>query len=202
MVLMPASHPPLLIEHRVNTLAHLRQVPPERGIEVDVRDYDGDLRLVHDPLQTGERLADLLAEYHHALLIFNVKCDGLEDRILALAAQHHIVDFFFLDVANPTLVKLAQRGERRVAIRFSEYEPLEFALAFAGQVDWVWVDCFTRLPLDPARYAALKAHFKLCLVSPEMQGHPRARISEFRAQLAAMPVDAVCTDFCEDWSNV
>jgi hypothetical protein len=199
---MPALRPPLLIEHRVNTVAHLRRVSPERGIEVDVRDYDGDLRLVHDPLQSGERLADLLAEYHHAFLIFNVKCDGLEDRILTLAAAHGITDFFFLDVANPTLVKLVRRGERRVAVRYSEYEPLAFALAFAGQAEWVWVDCFTRLPLDPATYSALTAHFKLCLVSPELQGHPRARIAEFRAQLAALPVDAVCTDFCEDWTDV
>ena len=29
----------LLVEHRVNTLAHLRRVPPEHGVEVDVRDY-------------------------------------------------------------------------------------------------------------------------------------------------------------------
>jgi hypothetical protein len=40
----------LLIEHRVNTLEKLASVPPHRGIEVDIRDYDGDLRLEHDPL--------------------------------------------------------------------------------------------------------------------------------------------------------
>ena len=52
---------PLLIEHRVNTVAHLRQVPPERGIEVDVRAEGGELILAHDPFQSGERLDDLLA---------------------------------------------------------------------------------------------------------------------------------------------
>ena len=189
----------LLIEHRVNTLAHLLRTPRDRGVEIDVRDYDGDLRLAHDPLQTGERLEDWLAGYAHALLIFNVKCDGLESRLLELAARHKVENFFFLDVANPTLVGLARRGERRVAVRFSEYEPIEFALAFAGQVDWVWIDCFTRLPLDAHAYARLRQHFKLCLVSPELQKHPRARIADFRAQLSALPVDAVCTDYCEDW---
>lgn len=189
----------LLIEHRVNTLEHLRRVPPERGIEVDVRDYDGDLRLVHDPLEGGERLEDLLAAYRHALVIFNVKCDGLEGRIAALAARHKVANYFFVDVANPTLVGLAQRGERRVAVRYSEYEPLEFALAFAGLVDWVWVDCFTRLPLQPDSYARLRQHFKLCLVSPELQRHPREQIAAYRAALADMPVEAVCSDYCEDW---
>lgn len=189
----------LLIEHRANTAAHLARVPRDRGVEIDVRDYDGDLRLVHDPLESGERLEDWLAGYAHALLIFNVKCDGLEGRLQALAARHGIEHYFFLDVANPTLVGLARRGERRVAVRYSEYEPIEFALAFAGRAEWCWVDCFTHLPLNPESYHRLKEHFKLCLVSPELQKHPRARIAAFRQQLVAMPVDAVCTDYCEDW---
>lgn len=190
----------LLVEHRVNTLAHLRRVPPEHGVEVDVRDYDGDLRLVHDPLLSGERLEDFLAAYHHALIIFNVKCDGLEGRILDLAAKHRMNDFFFLDVANPTLVTLARQGVRQAAVRYSEYEPVEFALAFAGKVDWVWIDCFTRLPLDTDTYSRLRAHFRLCLVSPELQQHPREMIGAFREQLRGMPLDAVCTDYCEDWT--
>jgi hypothetical protein len=189
----------LLIEHRVNTLEHLRRVPPERGVEVDVRDYDGDLRLVHDPLQGGERLADWLAACRHALVIFNVKCDGLEGRVAALAEQHGVRDYFFLDLANPTLVQLTQRGERRAAVRFSEHEPIEFALAFAGKAEWVWVDCFSRLPLDAETHRRLRAHFKICLVSPELQKHPRDWIGRFRRQLDGRPVDAVCSDYCDDW---
>lgn len=191
----------LLIEHRVNTLEHLQRVPPERGIEVDVRDYDGDLRLVHDPFQSGERLEDLLAAYRHALVIFNVKCDGLESRIMDLAAKYNIANYFFLDLANPTLVNLVRRGVRQVAVRYSEFEPLEFALAFAGQAEWVWVDCFTYLPLNREIYRRLHQHFKICLVSPELQKHPRDWIQAFRRQLHDMPIDAVCTDFCNEWSD-
>lgn len=189
----------LLIEHRVNTLEHLQRVPPERGIELDVRDYDGDLRLAHDPLQGGERLEDLLAAYRHALLIFNPKCDGLAERLIALAGQYQINNYFLLDLANPTLINLARRGARNIAVRYSEFEPIEFALAFAGQVDWVWVDCFTHLPLNPETYRRLHQYFKICLVSPELQQHPRHTIQEFRRQLRQMPVEAVCTDYCEDW---
>ena len=189
----------LLIEHRVNTLAQLQRIPVERGVEVDVRDYDGDLRLVHDPFLSGERLEDFLTAYRQALIIFNVKCDGLENRILELVAKYHVNNFFFLDVANPTLVSLVHRGVRQVAVRYSEFEPIEFALAFAGKVDWVWVDCFTRLPLEADVYQRLSTHFKLCLVSPELQKHPRALIHTFREQLRGMPIDAVCSDFCDDW---
>lgn len=189
----------LLIEHRVNTLAKLATVPTHYGIEVDIRDYDGDLRLVHDPLLSGERLEDLLRAYCHAFIIFNVKCDGLEDRIIELAERYGINDYFFLDVAAPTLIRLARRGVRRIAVRYSEYEPLESALALAGMVDWVWVDCFTRLPLDAHSYAQLSQHFKICLVSPEMQGFPRQTIQTYRQALQEMPIEAVCSDFCTDW---
>ena len=190
----------LLIDHRVNTLEQLREVPGDHGVEIDVRDYDGDLILAHDPLQGGERLDDYLRGCAHATVIFNVKCDGLEERILELAGRHGIADFFFLDVAGPTLVGLARRGERRVAVRYSEYEPIEFALAFAGRLDWVWVDCFTHLPLDRDSHRRLAEHFKICLVSPELQRHPRQTIQAYRGQLEGLPVDAVCTDFPEDWT--
>lgn len=189
----------LLIEHRVNTVEKLSAVPTHYGIEVDVRDYDGDLRLEHDPLLSGERLEDLLRAYRHAFLIFNVKCDGLESRILELAARYQIQNFFLLDVAPPTLIRLARQGLRHLAVRYSEYEPIEAALALAGQVEWVWVDCFTRLPLDQVSYEQLRRHFKICLVSPELQKFPRAMIQTFRRQLHQMPIDAVCSDFCQDW---
>ena len=99
------------------------------------------------------------------------------------------------------MVRLASGGERRIALRFSECEPVESALAFAGKVDWVWVDCFTRLPLDPASHALLRRHFRLCLVSPELQRHPPDALRAYREQLAATPVDAVCSDRCEEWTG-
>jgi hypothetical protein len=189
----------LLIEHRVNSLEKLATVPPHRGLEVDIRDYDGDLRLEHDPLLSGQRLEDLLQAYHHALIIFNVKCDGLEDRIMALAEKYRVSDYFFLDVAPPTLIRLARRGVRKAAVRYSEYEPIESALALAGKVDWVWVDCFTHLPLNQESYRRLHQNFKICLVSPELQKFPRQTIQDYRRQLREMPIEAVCTDFCGDW---
>ncbi|MGH2538759.1 MAG: hypothetical protein ACRDHL_15325 [Candidatus Promineifilaceae bacterium] len=190
----------LLIEHRVNTVEKLLSVPAERGVEVDVRELGGELRLAHDPYECGQRLEDLLRAYHHALIIFNVKCDGLEERILALAAEHEIEQFFFLDLAPATLIRLAQAGLRQAAVRFSEFEPVEAALELAGRVEWVWVDCFSRRPLDRADYQRLRPHFKLCLVSPELQGLPRAELAGWRRALAGMPIDAVCSDLCDEWA--
>lgn len=189
----------LLIEHRVNTVDHLHRVPRSHGVEVDVRDSGGHLTLSHDPFEAGERLEDYLRSYEHAFIVFNMKCDGLEADVLALARARGISDFFLLDVAAPSLVRLARSGERRIAVRFSEFEPVESAMALAGLVDWAWIDCFTRFPLDPERHALLRRHFRLCLVSPELQRHPRSEVRAYRDLLATTPVDAVCSDVCDDW---
>jgi hypothetical protein len=189
----------LLVEHKINTVERLRAVSPERGVEVDIRDYDGDLRLVHDPFLDGVRVEDFLAAYQHSLLIFNLKCDGLAEPVMELAEKYRIHNYFFLDLTNPTMINLVRRGFKKIAVRYSEYEPLEFALKYAGKVDWVWVDCFTRLPLDSESYRRLRENFKVCLVSPELQKHPRSAIQLYREQLHHMPIDAVCSDYCDDW---
>lgn len=190
----------LVIKHRVNSVEALHRVPTRHGVEIDIRDYDGHLVLTHDPFETGERLEDYLAHFQHALAIFNVKCDGLEESISNLAKQFGIENYFFLDLAQPTLVRLALGGERRLAVRYSEHEPIENALAFAGKADWVWVDCFTYLPLDAESHRQLAKDFKICLVSPELQRHPRHQIAKLRRRLEKIPVDAVCTDFPAEWS--
>jgi hypothetical protein len=82
-------------------------------------------------------------------------------------------------------------------VRVSEYESIDTALSLAGKVDWVWVDCFTRFPLDRAGWMRVKsAGFRLCLVSPELVGRPAAaEIHAQRVMFAEWGVepDAVCT---------
>lgn len=189
----------IIIEHRINTIEQLKKVPQHRGVEIDIRDYDGEMRLTHNPFTSGEILEDFLKHYNHKFIIFNVKCCGLESRILELAKKYNINDFFFLDVENPCLVNLSRNGMSKIAVRFSDFEDINFVLGFAGKVDWVWVDCFEKIPLDKATYEKLSKHFKLCLVSPEMQKHPESWIDDF--QKTGIPLDAVCTDLPEIWEK-
>lgn len=100
------------------------------------------------------------------------------------------------------LHSLSQNGERNVAVRFSEYEPVEAALRLAGRVNWVWADCFTQCPFDEASHRALKQHFKLCVVSPELHGRPIASITDFAAALKPYEVDAICTKVPEVWRQL
>ncbi len=190
----------ILIEHRVNTVAQLRQMPTEHGAEIDIRTFGTRLVLNHQPQQDGDSLDDFLGACRHGPLILNVKEDGLEDQILAKVDRLGIANAFFLDITIPTALRLARKAEKRFAIRFSEFEPLEYCLRFAGLAQWCWVDCFHSLPLDGETAALLRKHFKLCLVSPELEGHdPEVRIPEFKRQLAGISLDAVCTDFPQSW---
>ena len=191
----------LYIAHRINTLAQLAQVPRAFGVELDLRDHGDRLVLVHDPFKgdTGEDFETYLKSYQHGLMILNVKSERIEHRVLELIQQYGIKEYFFLDSSFPMMRLLVKQGESRIAVRFSEFEPVESALALAGQVEWAWIDCFTKNPLTPRTYEQLKVHFKLCIVSPELQGRPPETIAAYAEQLRAYPFDAVCTKKPELW---
>lgn len=193
------------IAHRRNTIEQLKATPAGLGVEVDIRSFGDRLIIHHDPFVDGEDFENWLSHYRHRFLILNVKEEGLEQRLLALMAARGIADFFFLDQSFPFLVKTARAGEKRCAVRVSEFEAMATAETLAGLVSWIWVDCFTRFPLTGADARRLQSlGFNLCLVSPELQGRPgAASIPEMRALLAREGVraDAVCTKLPELWSE-
>lgn len=158
------------IAHRVNTVEELKKVPEQYGVELDLRDsVGGGLYLSHDPFCSGESFEEYLKHYHHGMMIVNVKSERVEYRALELLKQHGIEDFFFLDSSFPMIYGLAQEGEHRIALRFSEYEGLETLEKCAGMAQWVWADCFRRFPLNEE--TAGKIHrmgYRICVVSPEL----------------------------------
>jgi hypothetical protein len=191
----------LYISHRINTAAQLAATPRQYGVELDLRDRGERLILQHDPFADGEDFDEYLRQYQHGLLILNIKSERIEPRVLDSIRAAGVKDYFFLDCSFPMIRWLVSRGERRIAVRFSEFEPIESALALAGQVQWVWVDCFSRMPLDDKSYAALKKHFKLCVVSPELQGRGVETIADYVHELVPYPVDAVCTKRPDLWQE-
>lgn len=195
-----------LIAHRRNKLAELQATDSKYGVEVDIRSEGPRLIIHHDPFVPGEPFEEWLDHYRHGTLILNVKEEGLEARLLALTAARGIEDFFFLDQSFPFLVKWSRNGERRCAVRVSEFESIDTALTLAGKVDWVWVDCFTRFALTGSEASRLQsAGFKLCLVSPELQG--RSAESEIPALAALLKergisAEAVCTKRPDIWESL
>jgi hypothetical protein len=193
------------IAHRRNTLAELSATPVRYGVEVDIRSVGDKLIMHHDPFVEGEPFEHWIAAYRHGTLILNVKEEGLEARLIDVMHKVGIQDYFFLDQSFPFLVKYSNQGMRRSAVRVSEFESVQTVLALAGKVDWVWVDCFTRFPLNYADASNLKeAGFRLCLVSPELQGRDaRTGIELLTRQLKDEKIvaDAVCTKRPDLWEN-
>jgi len=193
----------IIVAHRRSTRAELQSTPAQLGVEVDIRTQGSRLIVAHDPFVDGEDFREWILVYRHALLILNVKEEGLESALLEIMRERGISQFFFLDQTFPFLVKTARLGERRCAVRVSEYESVDTALTLSGMVEWVWVDCFTRFPLAAGDVERLRqAGMKLCLVSPELQGrHDPAEITALRRQLDVLgaQASAVCTKYPERW---
>lgn len=184
------------IAHRVNTVRELRELSTEFGVELDLRDdLNGRIYIQHNPFVPGEDFEEYLKEYHHGTMILNIKSERIELKILELLPKYDVKSYFFLDSSFPMIKLLSDRGEYNIALRFSELEGLDTIRNMAGKTKWVWVDCFTKLPINHDNYLELKnLGYKLCMVSPELEAQPE-KIQAYRDYLEKedIEMDAVCT---------
>jgi hypothetical protein len=182
---------PLVIRHGINAIEALRKIPPIYGVEIDIRynPITGGLHLAHDPYDQSngraivgddfEAYMNVFAEQGNRFVIFNVKEMGIENMVLNTARKIGVKDFFLLDEEFPFIYRAAfgdmkDAVNKRIAIRYSEAEPIEQALLFGGKFDWVWVDTNTTFPLSREVYSQLlSAGFKIALVCPERWGRPQ-----------------------------
>jgi len=184
------------IAHRINKKEELQKLSKEYGVEIDLRDnVDGTIYINHDPFILGENFEDYLKEYNHGTMILNIKSERIELKILELLKKYNIKNYFFLDSSFPMIKLLSDKGEKNIALRYSEYEGLDTLEKMQGKVNWVWVDCFTMLPINNEIYRKIKdMGYKFCLVSPELQGQPE-RLKLYAKQIEGEKIkfDAICT---------
>lgn len=193
----------LFICHRINTIEELKQIPEIFGLELDLRDdlnnQNNKIKICHDPFdKKKEDFKEYLQNYKNKLMILNIKSERIESECLDLINQFKINNYFFLDSSFPMIYLMNSKFKNNnFALRFSEYEPINYeSLNF---YDWIWVDCFTKFPLTKEIYEkikrAIKEHeLKICIVSPELQGHPIEKLYEFRQFMIDNDIipDAIC----------
>lgn len=193
----------IYVAHRINEITQLKIVPYEMGVEIDLRSSGNEIILHHEPFISGVLFKEWLKFYQHSLLILNIKEEGLEDKILECLYNFNVNNYFFLDQSFPFLVKSIKKGRNQSAVRISEFESIETAKNLKGKVDWVWIDFFTHFPLEPVSIKLLKdMAFKLCIVSPELQGFiPEVQIPKLAEFLLknSIKIDAICTKNPELW---
>jgi len=188
-----------IIVHRRNTIEELISTPVEYGVEMDIRSYGDRLIVHHEPFVDAIGFEEWIKYFNHKTLILNIKEESIEYRVKKIVEKQGIKDYFFLDLLFPSLIRMIGTGEKRVAVRFSEYESMETALSLAGKAEWVWVDCFTKMPLTKDTYKELSKHFKICIVSPELQGKDVKEIMVYKEMLKPFKIDAVCTKRTDLW---
>ena len=185
--------------HRINTIKELKQIPEKYGVEIDLRDNQesSNIHLCHDPFELGEDFEEFLMNYNHSFIILNIKSERIEWKIIDLLKKYDIKKYFFLDSSFPMIYQLANKGEKNIALRFSEFEGLDTIINMKNKVSWVWVDCFTKNPLTLEIYKILKEmNMKLCFVSPELQQQPE-KIEEYKVFFKENNIvfDMICTKY-------
>jgi len=184
--------------HRVNSALELAQLDLKYsyGIELDLRDYGNDIIVQHDPYKNGDNFKEYIKYVQNRDMILNVKCERIEQDILNILNENKYKGkYFFLDCSFPMIYALSQKGEKNIALRFSEYEGMDILRTMKGRVSWVWVDVFTKLPLTYEIAQEIKEMgYKICLVSPELQGR-QEDIEKYAEQIKTnnIHIDAICT---------
>ncbi|MEI8061979.1 MAG: hypothetical protein WCG97_01650 [bacterium] len=194
----------LIIIHRVNKIVDLENIPKNFGVEIDVRAFGNKLVLNHEPYESGDLLDDYLKKYNHSFIIFNIKEAGIEKRVIELAKKYRVEEYFLLDVEPYWIHHATNDGFKKIAIRYSENEPIEMALKYKKKADWLWIDIPTKLPISPKTIKQMKG-YKTCLVCPERWGRP-SEILKYINNIKKLKfnLDAVMTSLKHsgDWQNL
>ena len=182
--------------HSINYSSLLVDVDLDIGVEIDVRDSNGKLVLGHDPL--GDNYEDLeyfLKNLKGRSVIANIKSERLEKPFISsLNKYSSSSDYFFLDSSFSVI---ANNGKNyNFASRFSEYESLNTSISLinASLVKWIWIDTFTKLPLNEKNVKTLNLlNAKKCLTSPDLLG--RVKDIKIYAKIIkdlGLSLDAIC----------
>jgi len=188
--------------HRVNKIEELEKIDRQFGVEIDIRDEHttNKLILAHDPFVSGDSFEEYLEKYSNETLILNIKSERVELLCLDLLKKYKIKKYFFLDSSFPMIYLLNTKYQiNKIASRYSEFEIIELTENIINFIEWIWVDCFTRLPLDQNIMKKINLiNKKVCIVSPELQGQ-KDKIQIYREQLIKNNIipDAIC---CKEYN--
>jgi hypothetical protein len=181
----------MLIKHRVNNIAALKDTEVRFGVEVDIQFLNGALVTGHDPGNAECYFTEWLTHYSHAFLALNIKQEGIENAVISACEKQGITDFFLFDLSFPALFNL----------RVSDMEAYQTISLFEGKVDWVWLDAFQSYSFINEALPHLK-NFKLCLVSPELHSHRNDSIvNTMRNEILQFGIEfnAICTKVPSQW---
>lgn len=193
----------IVIIHRINKIKELKKIPKKYGVEIDIRSSNKKLILSHDPHKKGDDFKKYLKNYNHSLLVANIKEAGIESQVIKEIKKANIKFFFLLDVEFPYLWKAKKSGFKNIAVRFSEEEPIQTVKNCINKIKYVWIDTFTKLPINKKNHSILKK-FHQSLVSPDRWNRAKD-IHKYKKYLKKnnIKIDSVMTSkkYVKDWEK-
>lgn len=174
------------------------------GVETDVRDQDGVLKISHDmPVGGNVMNFDDFLDMHKAharagTIALNIKADGLQQALRAAMDKARVTDLFCFDMAVPDALGYL-RGDFPTYTRHSEIEPVP---AYYDRADGVWLDAFFGDWITPDVVEQhLAAGKKVALVSPELHGRDHAAAWDLWRGLRGEGL-AICTDLPDEAAEI
>jgi hypothetical protein len=142
------------------------------GTETDIRDFNGELVISHDPPENKFQhmtVSDFFKLYKSTgdglQLALNIKSDGLQKKLMQLIYDFNIINYFVFDMSIPDSLGYVNNNSK-IFTRQSEFEK---DLAFYSQVHGIWMDEFNG---NWIKEKDIQSHIsngkKVCIVSPEL----------------------------------
>jgi glycerophosphoryl diester phosphodiesterase len=168
------------------------------GVELDVRDLDGELVISHDPPVAGalpfsEVVDCYLAAGCPGALAVNVKADGLERMVADALRAVDPERWFAFDMSVPDTLRYVREG----LPHFTRHSDVEPAPALYADADGVWLDDFAGGWIAEAAIEDhLAAGKRVAVVSPELHGRDHHDVwNEWRRWAVwSSPDVLLCTD--------
>jgi glycerophosphoryl diester phosphodiesterase len=166
------------------------------GVELDIRDYRGDLVISHDVADSGSARLDFFFEMYNKnnknlTLALNIKSDGLQVKLKSMLDCYHIENYFVFDMSIPDMLQYRNHG-MCVFSRVSEYEKLSESI---NGINGIWLDQFeSNWFNDTLIDKILEKQKNICIVSSEL--HKRKNIDCWN-MLKKIPNNKImlCTDY-------
>jgi hypothetical protein len=121
------------------------------GVEIDIRDHNGEIVVAHDfPTDKNVRLVDLLKKLEKCGQLFrqnvwavNIKADGLEQKIEEILKDYHLINnSFVFDMSLPSLVNFVKnKSTIPLCTRYSDVEKFAEPVMI-DECSYIWVDSF------------------------------------------------------------